>query len=288
MPKTVLITGAGGMLGSDLLIQLREKTEGGYAPIGIHRKECDLPLREPLFQLLTRIKPHIIIHCAAFTQVDVCETQREKAFLANGTVTRNLSEFSAQTGARLIYVSTDYVFDGEKDAPYDEEDPTFPRSVYGLSKREGELAVLTLREKGTIVRTSWLFGQNGPNFVKTILHKARAEGKLRVVNDQRGCPTYTPDLAEGILALMEKEAPGIFHVCNAGACTWFDFTAEILKQAGLEGVQLTPISTKKFPRPAPRPKNSVLSCEKFNHLTGKPLRNWREALGDYLAFLPNP
>lgn len=285
MPKTVLITGAGGMLGSDLLIQLRKKAEGTYAPLGITRKECDLTLREPLFQLLSRIEPHIIIHCAAFTQVDVCETQREKAFLANGTVTRNLAEFSARAGARLIYVSTDYVFDGEKATPYDEEDPTFPRSVYGLSKREGELAALTLREKGTIVRTSWLFGQNGPNFVKTILHKAKAEGKLRVVSDQRGRPTYTPDLAEGILNLMEKEASGIFHVCNAGACTWFDFTVEILKQAGLEGVHLTPVSTKEFPRPAPRPKNSVLSCEKFNRLTGKPLRNWREALGNYLASL---
>lgn len=288
--KKILITGAAGMLGSDVLKLFNEgAAENHFQVIGTTRKDCDLADRESLNQLLARIRPDLVIHCAAYTDVDGCEGQQEKAFTANVGVARNLAEALEKLGARLFYISTDYVFSGEKTSPYTEEDPASPLSVYGRSKLEGEIAALKLGDKGTVIRTSWLFGHNGRNFVKAILAKARSEGKLRVVDDQRGSPTYTADLAEGILNLARLDASGIYHLTNSGDCTWFRFAREIVDQAGLDGVEITPITTEETGRLARRPKNSVLSCEKYNALAGKPMRNWREALKAYLTLdTPRP
>ncbi|MBI5184178.1 MAG: dTDP-4-dehydrorhamnose reductase [Nitrospinae bacterium] len=288
--KKILITGAAGMLGSDVLKLFNEASAGNhFQVIGTTRKECDLADRESLNQLLAGIRPDLVIHCAAYTDVDGCEGQREKAFTANAGVAGNLAEALGKLGSRLFYISTDYVFSGEKISPYTEDDPASPLSVYGRSKLEGEISVLTLGDKGTVIRASWLFGHNGRNFVKAILAKARSEGKLRVVDDQRGSPTYTKDLAGGILNLTRLDASGIYHLTNSGDCTWFAFAREIVDQAGLDGIEITPITTEQIGRPARRPKNSVLSCGKYSALAGKPMRHWREALREYLALdTPRP
>ncbi len=282
MRKKILVTGAGGMLGSDVLTLFNKKAQENYHVIGISRKECDLANRESLVNIISEIRPHGIVHCAAFTNVDGCETEKDKAFLVNGLATKHLAECAEKIGSQLFYVSTDYVFDGEKNSPYEEEDHVSPATIYGQSKREGEVAVLKLGEKGAVIRTSWLFGHHGPNFVKAIIRKAKIDGKLKVVDDQRGSPTFTVDLAEGIFNMIVKNASGIFNISNSGGCTWLEFAGEIVKQAGINGVEISPISTKELDRPARRPKNSVLSCKKYNALTGKPLRHWRDALKAHL------
>lgn len=283
MQKKILITGVGGMLGWDVLSLFNKKPSKDYLVIGITRKECDLTNRESSAKLISDVRPDGIIHCAAFTNVDDCESERDKAFLVNGSVTKHLAECAEGVGSRTFYISTDYVFDGEKNVPYEEDDRVFPVTAYGQSKREGEVATLQLGDKGAVIRTSWLFGHNGPNFVKAIIRKAKAEGKLKVVDDQKGSPTFTVDLAEGIMNIVEGGASGIFHISNTGECTWLEFAKEIVKKAGIEGVEINPISTEELSRPARRPKNSVLSCEKYNAFVGKPLKHWGDALEAYLS-----
>ncbi len=282
-----MVTGVAGMLGSDIQLFFQRKAPESYHTVGITRKDVDLANLELLAEFLSHLKPHIIIHCAAFTDVDGCENQKEKAFLINGKVAECLAKYAQTADTQLLYVSTDYVFSGDKGSPYGEEDPIAPINIYGHSKRAGEVAVLELAGKGAVIRTSWLFGQNGPNFVKTIANKAKTDGKLKVVNDQRGCPTFTVDLAEGIFHLVEAKASGIYHLSNSGECTWFEFAKEIVKEADIENVEIKPVPTKEFPRPAKRPPISILSCEKYNRLTGKPLRHWREALRAYFN-TPSP
>lgn len=283
MKKKILVTGAAGMLGSDVLELFKvESAKNNFQATGITRKECDLTDFRSLHRLLSQICPDVVIHCAAYTNVDGCEGQKEEAFLVNAEVTKNIAETIKSIGSRLFFISTDYVFDGEKNSPYTEDDRASPMSVYGRSKHEGEKAVLELGDEGTVIRTSWLFGHKGWNFVKAILAKAKFEGKLKVVDDQRGSPTYTVDLAEGISNLVRLGASGIYHLSNSGDCTWFTFAREIVSLAGLEGIETTPITTEDINRPAKRPKNSVLSCEKYNALAGRPLRQWGEALRGYL------
>jgi len=286
--KKILVTGAGGMLGSDVLAFCnRRAEEGHYKVLGITRRECDLESRKALQTTLSRIQPDVIIHCAAFTDVDGCESQKEKAWRVNRDVVENIAKWVNGSGARLFYVSTDYVFDGTKDLPYNEEDPVCPINVYGRSKQGGEMAVSMLMERGATVRTSWLFGSGGGNFVKSILRRARSGGRLKVVTDQRGSPTYTVDLAEGIFHLVQSGASGTYHLCNSGSCTWFEFAREILTQAGMGDLPMNKITSEELARPARRPQNSVLSCEKYHTRTGKTLRPWKDALRAYLHASPS-
>ncbi|MBI4715582.1 MAG: dTDP-4-dehydrorhamnose reductase [Nitrospirae bacterium] len=278
----VLITGASGMLGTDLV----RKLAGTHEIVPLSSKEMDITREEETRRVIREAAPQAIVHAAAFTRVDDCEKERDKAFRINGDGTRYVALGARDTGARLLTISTDYVFDGKKEGGYREEDPTAPLGVYGQSKLAGEEAVREILEDSLILRTSWLFGRNGPNFVKTILRIAREQPVLRVVHDQRGSPTYTPDLADGIARLLETPARGIVHLSNSGTCTWWEYAVEILRLTGVEGVTVLPITTAESGRPAPRPANSILDNNRYETFTGHRLRHWKEALKDYLRENP--
>jgi len=228
-------------------------------------------------------RPDVVINCAAFTKVDLAETETFAAFTANTYGPGILAEACAREEIKLVHFSTDYVFDGSKMEPYTEYDPVNPVSHYGSTKLQGERRVMGASHRNLSIRTSWLFGPGGPNFVKTMILKGRQLGKLRVVDDQIGAPTYTYDLAMGAIRLIQEDATGVVNVTNSGECSWYQFAVEILRIAGLNEVEVTPIPSAEYPTPATRPKNSRLSGARFAAITGQPLRHWREALAEYLA-----
>lgn len=275
----VLITGAGGMLGRALAGALGDRHEVIAASHG----ELDVTDLIAVQAALALRAPDVVVHVGAWTNVDGCERDPDRAFRVNGLGSRNVALACQATGAACCYVSTDYVFDGTKADPYTEFDRPNPISVYGASKLAGECAVRALTPRHWIIRTSWLYGSGGSNFVDTILARARAREGLRVVNDQRGSPTYAADLAHGISRLIQEPRYGLWHLTNSRSCTWYDFAAVILERAGLHRVRVEPISSRDLGRPAPRPRNSVLRNYCWE-LEGWPvLRPWPEALGDYLA-----
>jgi len=276
----ILILGHKGMLGSELLLRLLPQHE----VTGYDLPECDIASRESCWAAIEAVAPEVVINAAAFTDVDGCETQPERCFAVNAAGVVNLAAACRARGALLIHFSTDYVFDGTKSAPYVEDDECRPLNVYGQSKLAGERF---LRESGAdflLVRTAWLYGRRGKNFVRTILAKARAGEPLAVVNDQIGSPTYAYDLARAVQVLLEGEHRGVFHVTNRGTCSWHQFAVAIVKYAGLE-VAVKPIGSEKLPRPARRPAYSVLSNGKFIAATGKTMRYWQLALQDCLEHL---
>jgi len=226
--------------------------------------------------------PDLIINAAAYTDVDGCETNSAQAFAVNGLGPRNLAVVCNELNIPLVHISTDYVFDGTGDTPYKEWDKPDPQSVYGKSKLLGEQYVRELINKHYIIRTSWLYGDNGKNFVATMLRLAQERDEIGVVNDQAGSPTYTADLAEAISVLIKEPAYGIYHITNSGTCSWYEFTLEIFKQAGIEGVKVNPITTKEINRPAPRPAYSVMDNYIWRLQGKQPLRHYQEALADYL------
>ncbi len=274
----ILVTGAKGMLGQDV-VQAFSKD---YQVTALGRKELDITEGDKVASVLSDLKPQEVINCAAFTKVDLCEEEKELAFMVNATGPENLAKWCAKIGARLIHVSTDYVFDGSASSPYSEDHPTAPINVYGESKLSGEKAIIAQTEDFIIVRTSWLFGRGGPNFITTMLSLARERDQLQVVNDQKGRPTYTKDLAYGIRHLIEKDAKGIFHFANQGECTWFDLCKFSLEQSGIDHVELEPVTSDKFKRPARRPAYSVLALDKFEKVTSLKPRHWKEAVEDFL------
>lgn len=274
-----LVIGAGGMLGSDLVRAFEERRHAVLAP---SRKDLDIVVPESVREYILREKPRCVILSAAYTRVDDCESNRDLAFAVNAGGPRNVAQACREAGAGLVYISTDYVFNGKKNDPYTEDDPTDPLCVYGQSKLAGESHVKELSRDYLIVRTSWLYGLNGRNFVETILKKAQAESELRVVNDQAGAPTYTRDLAEALTILVGRNAKGVVNATNAKSCTWFEFARTILQFRGIEGVTVRPVTTAEFNAPARRPANSVLSSKRYREITGGSLRPWREALADYL------
>ena len=233
--------------------------------------------------LLETLGPDVVINCAAYTNVDGAESDRETAFRVNAVGAGNVARSAAQVGARLVHMSTDYVFDGLADTPYVESAQTGPTSVYGLSKLAGEQEVLSASEDALIVRTAWLYGRGGGNFVETVLRLSDEGGPLRIVDDQTGSPTYAADLALVLRDLAVTDVRGIVHATNSGTCTWFEFAAEILRVFGRGGVDVIPIATEDIERPAPRPRYSVLSLEKLGSLLGWTPRPWNEALLDYVA-----
>ncbi|MEJ9151437.1 dTDP-4-dehydrorhamnose reductase [Bacillus smithii] len=274
----IVITGAKGQLGTDLVDLLSDK---GHKVYGYGREELDITNFDQVHQVISNVKPDVVIHAAAYTKVDLAESEQDQAFLVNAYGTRNVAVASEAVGAKLVYVSTDYVFDGAANTPYNEFSPTNPMSVYGKSKLAGEQFVRDLHSKFFIVRTSWVYGKNGNNFVKTMLKLAQERDELKVVDDQVGSPTYTVDLARCILDLIQTENYGIYHVSNSGHCSWYEFAKAIFEEAGIE-VKVNPCTTKDFPRPAPRPAYSVMEhmALRLNGFTEMP--NWRDSLKRYL------
>jgi len=276
----ILITGARGMLGTDLASHLQ--TNHTCAALG--RNEFDVTDRDGTLRVVRDVKPDIIIHTASYNAVDDCEANPARAFGVNAEGSRNIAEAAADLGIPIISFSTDYVFDGEKGAPYIETDTPNPLSVYGRSKLAGENYVRAATDKHFIVRVQWLFGVNGKNFVTTIIKAARERGSLTVVDDQWGCPTYTRDLCGAVSDLTERGGYGTYHISNSGVVTWYGFTREILRQAGINA-DIAPCTTDGYPRPAKRPRFSPLDNAKFAVVGCTPLRPYEEALSDYLSHI---
>lgn len=276
--KRLALVGARGMVGKDLLKRL----ERFFICIPAGRQEFDVTKRHQVLQWIKEVRPDILINTAAYTDVDGCETHQDRAMLVNGEAVGFLAEGCAHLGTLMVHISTDFIFDGTQEGAYTEGDRPHPVSVYGTSKWLGEKRLLEHLGRFLIVRTSWLFGHDGKNFVETILTLTKERNQLSVVNDQTGSPTYVSDLSEAIINLLEFEVKGIVHVVNSGSCSWFDFAEKILECAGKRRVSLTAISSSKLGRPARRPANSVLSCERYFQTTGKRMRHWEEGLRDYL------
>jgi dTDP-4-dehydrorhamnose reductase len=261
------------MLGSELCRTLK----GEKVCIGSTIQELDITDYDRTIETIKRLEPQVVINAAAFTMVDLCEQEKEKAFAVNALGARNVAVGCRETGARCVYLSTDYVFDGKKDRPYAEADLPNPLSVYGLSKFQGEKHVEKNLDDYLIIRSSWLFGKQGSNFVNTVIKLSREKTELTMVNDQKGSPTYTADLSQAISLLIEKDLKGIFHVTNRGCCTWFEFAQKILDLIG-SPMKLIPISSSQSGRAAQRPYNSVLNSEKFIRKTGFIMSHWHDAL----------
>jgi dTDP-4-dehydrorhamnose reductase len=243
----VLVTGAGGQLGRELVGAF-----DGWDVVPAGRDRLDVADRDAVVGAITTVRPDVVVHAAAWTAVDACEGDPDRALAVNALGARHVADGARRAGAHVVYVSTDYVFDGEKAEPYDEWDDPNPRSVYGRSKLGGERE---LDPGSTVVRTSWVFGRHGSNIVKTVLGLT---GELRFVDDQRGCPTSAADLAATIRTLATARLPGTFHVTNQGATTWFDFVRDVLRAAGGDPGRVAATTTAALGRPAPRPANSVL------------------------------
>ncbi len=277
----IAVTGAGGMLGSALCDRLKDRHE----IIGLTHKDLDILDKERVGIRISNFKPDIVIHCAAYTDVDGCESDPDRAYSVNGLGTRNIALACAETGATMVYISTDYVFDGRSHRPYTELDNPNPINTYGLSKLMGERYVQSILNRCFIVRTSWLFGRNGKNFVRTVLRlvgEQRGAGILRVVDDQVGTPTYTSDLAEKIEELLVKGGYGIYHVTNSGYCSWYEFALKIIDLSGIHNVKLEPIKSWEAGRLADRPNLSVLENMVLRLEGIEPLRRWEDALSEYL------
>lgn len=293
-PLRIALLGAKGMLAQ----KIRQRAPAWVEILGFDLPEFDLTDFEAGRQLLMAAQPDIMINCAAFTAVDACEEREEAAYAVNGTAVGFLAEMAERLGAFLIHLSTDYVFDGSQDRPYRETDPVAPSSAYGRTKLAGEKAIMnSALQRYLIVRTSWLYGPGGKNFVKTILRLAAEREELRIVADQVGSPTYTGHLADAIYRLIEtilkqerkgQTAPfGICHFSNDGQISWHGFAMKILALARKQGYackasRIVPIETSDYPLPAKRPAYSVLATERYRNWTGCPVPQWQEGLGQYM------
>ncbi|WHH57409.1 dTDP-4-dehydrorhamnose reductase [Petroclostridium sp. X23] len=274
----VLITGAKGMLGTDLAEVLQDTHE----VIGVDMDNFDITNIKETVENINELRPDIVIHCAAYTNVDGCESEMELAYKVNALGPRNVAVACNEINAAMVHISTDYVFDGTKGASYIEDDATNALSVYGKCKLAGENYVRTVLNKHYIVRTQWLYGKNGKNFVKTMVNLSKERDEIRVVNDQFGSPTYTLDLAYAIKELIQTPAYGIYHITNSGVVSWYEFTKDILELAGAQGVNVVPITTEEIDRPAPRPKYSPLENFYWKLNGHEQLRSYKQALADYL------
>ncbi len=277
----ILVIGAQGMLGRDLLPELRVSFPDDEI-LGWDMEEIDIRMEKETIEQIEALYPQIIINVAAYTDVDGCERNEEEAFRVNAEGMKHIALGARRCGAKVVYLSTDYVFDGKKGEPYLEEDSPHPLNIYGESKLKGEHYVQELTKEGLIIRTQWLFGKYGKNFVYAILKQAQEKEVISIVKDQIGSPTYTRDLSKAICALVQKRGQGIFHVANGGFCSWFVFAQKILSYAGIHGVKAIPIASEELDRPARRPSYSVFNTAKFLKTTGWNLRPWSEALKDFL------
>lgn len=279
--KPVLVVGSRGMLGTDLYAALERSRRHCK---GLDLPEIDITDSRSTSKIIQEIKPCVVINTAAMTDVDGCESNREKAHEVNALGALNVARAARESEAYLIHISTDYVFDGAKDSPYKEEDPVNPLGIYGKTKAEGEKLMLSLSYKNIlIVRTQWLYGLNGKNFVESILRACSERNVLRVVDDQHGRPTFTEDLADALLRLIDLKPTGILNVANSGSTSWHGFATAIVEIEGLKNISVEKMATTELERPAPRPLYSLLSLEKFQSVTGSLLRDWESSLSEYLT-----
>jgi dTDP-4-dehydrorhamnose reductase len=272
----LVVTGAGGMLGRDAVLAA---TNAGHVVSALDHNDLDVADAEAVAARFDRDRPDVVINCAAWTDVDGAEEAEDQAIAVNGAGAGNVAAAAAAVGAKVLYVSTDYVFDGHKESPYVEVDEPAPQSAYGRTKLAGEVATAAANKRHFIVRSSWLFGIAGPNFVETMLQLASDHGEVLVVRDQVGSPTYTWHLASGIVRLIEGTTYGIHHMAAAGACSWYDFAREIFDQAKVECNVLSG-TTDMLARPAPRPAYSALDTQREAPIL---LPSWRDGLAGYLA-----
>ncbi|MEG1413195.1 MAG: dTDP-4-dehydrorhamnose reductase [Acidaminococcaceae bacterium] len=277
----ILVTGVGGQLGYDVLKVLQERQ---LACLGADLKEFDITSYEAARHFITQYLPDVVIHCSAYTAVDAAEDNVELCQQVNATGTANIARICRELGAKMLYISTDYVFPGSGNAYYEVDSPVAPINVYGKTKLAGEVAVKHWLNDYFIVRISWVFGKNGNNFVKTMLRLGQARSEVSVVADQIGSPTYTADLAKFLCDLVVTKQYGTYHATNEGVCSWAEFAQAIFRQAGLE-VQVKPILTVDYPTKAQRPLNSRLSKQKLLDQGFTPLPSWQDALKRYLQEL---
>ena len=272
----IVITGAGGQLGKELVEALSAQKNQVFP---YTKEQLDITNREQIKRIFSEIEPNIIINCAAFTSVDVCEDEVEKAYVVNGIGPYYLGMEANLYNARLIHISTDYVFAGDKGLPYKEDDATNPQTTYGKSKLLGEELLLQNCDDLLIIRTSWLYGHEGDNFVNTMVNLSKKLSTLKVVNDQVGSPTYTKDVSAAILSLMSGKF-GIYHVTNSGSCSWYEFAREIMKHVN-PLVDVIPITSDEYVFKTPRPSYSVLDNGKLSG-SGMKLRDWKSSLKNFL------
>ena len=270
----VLVTGAGGMLGYVLAPALAQ----AHQVTGLDMADCDIRDRDAVRNTFRALRPELVAHLAAYTDVDGCELDWRRAEECNAEGARNVAQACRELGATMLYMSTDYVFDGNQEQPYSEEAPANPINAYGRSKLQGERHLQALLERYFIIRTSWLFGPKGRNFVATILEAARQGNELRVVNDQRGSPTYTRHLASKLSQLVATKQYGVYHITGSGSCSWFEFAQGIVEMGGFRGVHVVPISSEQCGRPARRPANSVLENRRISAEGLGLLPHWKEGL----------
>jgi dTDP-4-dehydrorhamnose reductase len=275
----VVVTGAAGQLGQDVLLELGRKNHQAF---GTDRTQLDITNEADVTTYINEVKPDVILHCAAYTNVDAAEENEDAAYQINAVGTEYLAKAAKLNGAKMLYISTDYVFDGTATEPYEVDEPTKPLGAYGRTKLAGEQLLQKHLDEFFIVRTAWVFGIYGNNFVKTMIRLGKERGEVGVVHDQVGSPTYTVDLARFMVELMETEKYGIYHATNSGICSWYEFAVEIFKQEDMK-VTVNPLTSDQFPRPAARPKYSVLSKKMIEEQGLSPLRDWKEALASYLA-----
>jgi dTDP-4-dehydrorhamnose reductase len=277
----ILVTGVKGQLGYDVVNELKKR---GHTPIGVDVEEMDITDASAVEKEIKKEPLDAVIHCAAYTAVDAAEDNRELCMRVNAEGTRNIARVCRELDLKMVYISTDYVFDGEGERPWEPDDPREPLNVYGESKYQGELAVEEYLEKYFTVRIAWVFGVNGKNFIKTMLRLAESQKEINVVNDQIGSPTYTYDLAVLLADMVETEKYGRYHATNEGLCTWYEFAKEIFRQAGAD-VKVNPVSSDEFPAKAKRPHNSRMDKSKLVQNGFRPLPTWQDALKRYLEII---
>ena len=278
----VLVTGVKGQLGYDVV---KECEKRGIEAIGVDIEEMDITDADSVSSVIGAANVDAVIHCAAWTAVDAAEENVEKCRLVNKNGTENIARTCHDLDLKMIYISTDYVFDGQGERPWEPDDAADPLNVYGLTKYEGEEAVRKWLDRYFIVRIAWVFGVNGKNFIKTMLKFGEERGAVSVVNDQFGSPTYTYDLARLLVDMIETDRYGIYHATNEGYCSWYDFACEIFRAAGMDHVTVTPVDSDAFPVKAKRPHNSRMEKRKLEENGFDRLPAWQDALARYLKEL---
>ena len=277
----VLVTGVKGQLGYDVVNELEKR---GLEAVGVDIDEMDITDAVSVDKVIKETSPDAVIHCAAYTAVDAAEDNVELCRKVNADGTANIAKVCKELDIKMMYISTDYVFDGQGERPWEPDDERHPLNVYGQTKYEGEVAVTDALDKYFIVRIAWVFGVNGKNFIKAILNKAKMVDTLTVVNDQFGSPTYTFDLARLLVDMIQSDKYGFYHATNEGICTWYEFACEIIRQAGMDA-KVLPVSADQYPAKAKRPTNSRMSKEKLTENGFEKLPAWQDALKRYLEII---
>lgn len=278
----VLVTGVKGQLGYDVVRELQSR---GHEAIGVDIEEMDITDETAVSHVMEETAPEAVIHCSAFTAVDRAEAEQELCYKVNVEGTENIAKMCQKLGCKMLYLSTDYIFSGEGQRPWEPEDTPSPLNAYGQSKYQGEVALRQYVDKYFIVRISWVFGINGNNFIKTMLRLGKENGAVKVVDDQIGSPTYTFDLAKLLVDMIETEQYGAYHATNEGICSWYEFAKEIFQEANMKEVMVTPVSSEEFPVKAKRPKNSRMSKEKLVQNGFSLLPSWQDAVKRYIEEL---